>query len=227
MINKYACSFVDGAPEPSSNTPPDFWKVVEPFRFCDNYLGSIVTAGYAHSEFFIKLNTSLPEAHQLKLAEEFFNNALEKRESQSFTGVRANRFNKFTRPSQIIVPLNLNSSWNSQREKILQVFREHQKTNKFLSIFGIAKQGFESYPLYLRILDALHANASDREIIKYIYGEKGKMSDELRSRKSRNKKAALRIRDYGFRQIPHMTSTKQYLRKKNENLNYKLSKLSE
>lgn len=78
---------------------------------------------------------------------------------------------------------------------------EFEKKAKYKTI---KKLSIPKFPLYIRLIDAIHADASSRDIAKYLYCETQGWVNKRTKQIADNKNSAIILRDYGFRQIPYL-----------------------
>jgi hypothetical protein len=114
---------------------------------------------------------------------------------------------------EIVVALDLQLPWPWQEPRIREVFERFaalKKATGEIDPEGHKKIQPHKYPLYLRLLDALAAGATAREIVATIYAgapkrsvrtAKGDAAPELRKTFADDRVAALKLRDGGYRYL--------------------------
>ena len=94
--------------------------------------------------------------------------------------------------------------------------KKAQESLNSKTLLSPKKLHIEKYPTYIRLLDALHAGASEEKISAYIYQNPKPDENTIKTIRS-NIKAALQLRDFGFRQIPYLYTKHSRAYKKLEN----------
>jgi len=226
MQHKYAIAINDRMPHPSDNNPPDFQALNSNFlHFNGTYSSPVVQGAIVDSKLILKLNSSLPESRQFKMAKEIFVDCVSRFKNETYDSNFLSMPLLSCRKSEVQVTLDPAIKWDAQIKNVQTCFREHRKVNKYQSEYGIAKHGISQYIKYLRIIDAHHTGAKSREIAEHLYGvrEFDPIPVDIRKKMSRDKKQAMRLLKFGFRQIPHMTPIDKYKTKQRENQKYQLS----